>query len=408
LHSAPAKENNKQQYHTKTRLPVVKKILIVDNSSWNIYNFRLPLVKRLKSDGYEVTVATPVDEYIQYLNKTHFNRHIQLKHLSRQGKNPFQDLAFLAELLRIYRKVRPDAVIHFTIKPNIYGSLAARFFKIPAISVMTGLGYTFVHQSGSNRLAPMMMKMAFKKLKKLVVYNRDDKQELIKQKITAEARCVFVPGDGVDTNYYRPMEVKAPRQPFLFLFIGRLLEDKGVREYVAAAKKIRSAHPGTECWIVGDLNFGNPSDITKSQLLEWIENQDIRYFATTKDVRQYIRQCNVLVLPSYREGLPRVILEAMSMGKPIITTDVAGCREAVVHPENGLIVPVRDADSLAEAMLHYRNSPPEELSRIGERNRKRVLELYTVEKSTDAFIHLICEITGSKARKKVAQNTPAK
>ncbi len=272
-------------------------------------------------------------------------------------------------------------------------------------SVLTGLGYTFVHPYGFNRMIPYIMKLAFKKINKLIVYNQDDQQVLTDRKIISEAQCTIAPGDGVDTTYFRPLSSFKNDNSFVFLFIGRLLRDKGIEEYVAAAKNIKREIPATEFWVVGDLNFGNPSDIGRGQLVEWIENQDISYFATTKDIRKYIQQCDVLVLPSYREGLPRVILEAMSMGKPIITSNTAGCREAVLHNENGLLVPLQDAKALTEAMLVYRTLPASDLETIGLKNRKRVMTLYATEKSTDRFVAFVKEILGEKIEKEVVERS---
>lgn len=206
-----------------------KKILIVDNSSWNIYNFRLPLVKKLQLEGYEVIVASPIDEFIHYIHQVISIRHIPLEHLQPRSKNPFRDILLFSNLLLIYRQEKPDVILHFTIKPNLYGSLASRFLKIKSISVVTGLGYTFLHPKGLNRLIPLFYKIALKNIQRLIVYNPDDKNEFITKKILPAEKCLIIPGSGVNTNYFNALPKTEISQKFIFLFIGRLLYDKGLQ-----------------------------------------------------------------------------------------------------------------------------------------------------------------------------------
>ncbi len=369
-----------------------KKILIIDNSSWNIYNFRLGLVKELKAEGYLVQVATPVDEYIHYLNTTHFTKHIPLKQLDRNGKNPIKDVLFFFELFRSIRSERPDLVINFTIKPNIYGSLAARFNGVSTISVITGLGYSFIHQHGLMRIVPILFRLAFKKLKYLIVYNHTDHEELLKRSLIDPTRCKVIMGDGIDTEYFKPISPEPDtieKQPFVFLFIGRLLTDKGIKEYVEAAKKLLKSNKSVECWVLGDLNFGNPADISKTELVDWIDNKYIKYFGTSHDVRPFIENAHALVLPSYREGMSRVILEAMAMGKPIITTEVAGCSETVVEGVNGLKVPARNATALYHAMDKLQSMNRYRLLSMGQKSREMALELFDKRVILKHYLRLI-------------------
>ncbi len=384
-----------------------RKILIIDNSSWNVYNFRLPLVKALVEVGFKVYVATPIDEFIHYLNSTHFTKHIPIKNLDRNGKNPLYDLLFWLELMRMVRREKPDLVINFTIKPNIYGSLAARIYGLPAISVATGLGYTFLHPNGFMRLVPFMYKFAFKRLSKLVLYNHEDFREFIERKLVGQNQCEVILGDGIDMAHFRPIPQATEdieKQPFVFLFIGRLLKDKGVVEYVEAAKRLIQQGCKIECWILGDLNFGNPADILKEQLVEWIDQKYVRYLGTSHDVRPIIAKAHALVLPSYREGMPRVILEAMSMGKPIITTKVAGCDETVVEGHNGYKVPPKDADALFAAMSRMQQMNRYRLMAMGENSRIITHEKFRKEVILEKYISLITSTLGLKQDYQIKRN----
>lgn len=364
-----------------------KKVLFVDNSTWNIYNFRLNLIKRLKSEGYEVIVVAPVDEYIHYLNESYFTKHIPLKFLAPQSKNIFRDLLLIIELFRIFRQEKPDLVLNYTIKPNIFGNFAARLAGVASFSTITGLGYTFLNNSLINRQVLHLYRLAFKKVKKVVFYNQDDRSLMIKKKLLNPDKGVVITGSGVNTNHFRPLPMPASDK-FIFLFIGRLLYDKGLREYVEAAKYLRQISPNMECWIIGELNH-NPAAVPKATLLKWIEDKHIKYFGTAKDVRKYIKQAHAVVLPSYREGIPRSVLEAMAMAKPIVTTEVAGCRETVEDQGNGYLVPVKNPQALAEAMLQLYYKSEEELMVMGAHSRQRALDLFDDKIITTNYLNLI-------------------
>lgn len=349
-------------------------VAIVANTTWNIYNFRLPLIKALKQSGYRVLVIAPVDEYIHYLNDSYFTRHIPIKYLSAQRKNPFSDLLFLFELFSIYRREKPDIVFHYTIKPNIYGSLAARWNGIPSIPTVTGLGYAFLHSNLLNRGARLLYRLALRDVPLAIFHNPTDRDFFVSEGIISRNRGNIIPGSGVNTNYFRPLP-KPKKDKFIFLFIGRLLVDKGIREYVNAARQLKRLAPQAECWIVGQLDSKNSASVGKTKLLQWVANHDIRYFGSTLDVRSYLKQADVLVLPSYREGMPRAVLEAMAMGKPIITTDTAGCRNAI-DEQCGLAIPPRDSQALAEAMENFYHKDSSELENMGRAARQRVLKYY--------------------------------
>lgn len=374
----------------------MKKILLIDNASWSIFNFRLPIIRHLRSSGYQVAVAVPLDEYTSLLNPTDFDEFFPLRFLRRENRNPLLELLFLAELWWLYRRQKPSLGIHFTIKPSLYGSLVARWNRVPAISVLTGLGYVFLHPGGLNRLVPVLMKTAFRRLQHLVVYNEGDRGELLRRDILQPEQCALVPGEGIDTGYFQPQEAGTGDRPFTFLFIGRLLRDKGIMEYLAASGRVVQECPNTCCQVLGEHKFSNPSAVSGGELQQALQESGVCFFGSALDVRPYLRDCDVVVLPSYREGLSRVILEAMSMGKPVITTDVAGCRDLISHGENGLLVPARQPEALLEAMLQFRFASVKELAAIGAVNRRKVLQRYTVEQCNGAFLALVEEALGQE------------
>jgi len=374
------------------------KIAIVANSTWNIYNFRLGLIRELTKVGYRVIVIAPIDEYIHYLGDNYFIKHIAIKRLSPQSKNPLKDVLLCKELYDIYKKEQPDLILHYTIKPNIWGNFAARLANIPTISTLTGLGYTFLHGNFTKYIIRKLYKVALSKSKRLVFHNGDDLQLFEDFNLIPKGRGEVIPGSGVDTNFFSPFP-KSPAKKFIFLFVGRVLYDKGILEFVEAARQIRQVTKNTEYWVVGQLNAENPTAVSKHQLQVWLENKDIRYFGNSNDIRKFLKKADVFVLPSYREGMPRAVLEAMASAKPIITTDTAGCRDTVVEGENGYLVPVKDSISLAEAMLKIYYLDRNELREMGNASRDLVLQNFDEKIIIDRYLSLIQNITEMKVAK---------
>ncbi len=361
--------------NTQDRLSKGRKIALVANSTWNIYNFRLNLIQYLEDHNCEVVVIAPVDEYIRYLNKAHKIKHIPLKGLKRKGKNPFHDIRLTLNLARIYHKEKPDAIIHYTIKPNIYGNLAAKWCNIPSICVVTGLGYTFLHQGISNKISNWLYKLSFRYSQKVAFENSDDKDLFIEMDLASAEKCAVINGCGIDTNFFKP-EKKKSVFARKFLFIGRLLYDKGIVEFVQAAKEVRAIYPEVEFQVLGELDAGNPSALDKDRLLKWVDNKVINYLGTTPDVRTYIQKADVIVLTSYREGLSKVLMEGLAMGKPIITTDTPGCRQTVDHGRNGYLVPVKSVDAVVKACKDLINMTAIDLEIMGQLSRKKAIEVY--------------------------------
>lgn len=362
-------------------------IALVTNSTWNVYNYRLPLLRRLTEAGHRVLVLAPVDEYIHYLNAGSFTKHIPLQFLSPKRRNPFQDLRLMGELYRLYRREQPDLILHFTVKPNIWGNLAARLAGIPSMAVITGLGFPFLHGGLIQRTVARLYKLALHHPDRVIFFNPSDRDHFISRGLADRHKTRIIPGSGVDTEYFQAVPI--PENGPVFLYLGRLLYDKGLREFAAAAEIIQSRHPKAECWIVGELHAQNPAAVREEELLQWMESQSIRYFGAARDVRPYLRRATAVVLPSYREGLSRALLEAMAMARPVITTDVPGCREVVVDGETGYLVPPKNTSRLAAAMERLLDAGPEEQQRLGENGRRRVLEYFDQSLIMDQYLQEI-------------------
>ncbi len=365
------------------------KIAIVANSTWNIYNFRLNVIEILEENNFEVIVIAPVDHYISYLNNFENVRHIPLKTLNRKSTNPINDLSLTRELYKIYKLENPGLVIHYTIKPNIYGGFAARLCGIKYLSTITGLGYTFLHNGLIQSITQRLYKMAFRNSEKVIFENQDDRILFIKENIIRPEEGISIKGCGVNIEHFSPNGYIKNDDKVIYTFIGRLLYDKGIKEFVTAATIVQKKYPNVEFWIVGEVDSENPAAITNDQLLKWMQDGTIRYFGPTDDVRNFIKKSDCIVLPSYREGSSRVVQEGMSMRTPIITTDSPGCREAVEDGKNGFLVPIKDATALSIAMQKFYNLSPEQKKIMGDHGRQKAKNEFDDRKISQQFFDII-------------------
>jgi glycosyltransferase involved in cell wall biosynthesis len=348
-------------------------ILIVANTSWNIYNFRLNVIKHLLANDFKVSVLAPIDEYVRYTDEYRQVNHIGLQHLDRDSTNPLKDAQLFFELYRRYREIKPDLVLHYTVKPNIYGSMAAKLLDIKSVAVVTGLGYPFLHKGFAGSFTRTLYRLSNRWHKKVIFENQDDLALFLEQKLVKANKGVSIKGCGVNTQHFKPDPASETNGLVTFTFIGRLLYDKGIREFVEAAHLVKAKNPEVKFWLIGQIDEGNPSAIRKSDLVDWVKDPDIFYLGSKEDVRPYISQSDCVVLPSYREAIARSLTEAMSMGKPVIGTETAGVREAIDDQENGYLVKVKDAADLARAMNNFIDLPQEQRRLMGEKGRQKAL-----------------------------------
>lgn len=327
------------------------------------------LIKTLRQQGHEVHTIAPNDEYTSRLVEEGCLHH--RVRMDSRGANPIKDSALIFELYSIYKRVRPDIILHFTIKPNVYGTLAASLLKIPVINNVCGLGTVFLKNNLVSVIAMILYKISFRFASKVFFQNADDLNLFIHKKLVPPENVDLVPGSGIDLSKFTPATFKR-NEVFTFLLISRLITDKGILEYINAVKKLRGTGFNARFQILGAMDPLHKRGIKTSVINEWINSQTIEYLGTTDNVRPYIHNADCIVLPSYREGTPRTLLEAASSSKPIIATDVPGCNHVVKHNYNGLLCNLKDADDLADKMKLMAAMEDDRLKKFGENGRSKV------------------------------------
>ena len=366
---------------------VFMRIAIVINKSWNIYNFRMGLVRAFLKLGYEVVAIAPPDEYSQKLVDAGCT-YVPIE-MENKGTNPLQDLLLTQRFYQVYKKVKPDVILQYTIKPNIYGTLAAKMAGIPTINNVSGLGTVFIVQNFVSKVALALYKFAFKFPAKVFFQNHDDKQLFLDHKLISEQITDVLPGSGIDTQKFKPAATFTRNSPFTFLMIARVLYEKGVVEYVEAARLIKANYPEVRVQLLGGIDESGNIGIKRAVFEPWIKEGVIEYLGVSDDVAAHITAADCIVLPSYREGTPKTLLEAAGMGKPIITTNVPGCKETVTDNYNGYLCEVKNASDLADKMLKMYHLSDAELNQMGKASRQLAVdkfdESYVIRKYLDAI-----------------------
>ena len=367
-----------------------KKILININTAWNLFNFRAGLIGELIRLGYEVVAVAPRDEYVSKLELLGC-RFVHLE-MDNQGTSPFRDLLLLWRFWRLLRMEEPDLCLFYTVKPNVYGSLASTFCGIPYINNVAGLGAVFIGGGWLRVFVSTLYKLAFRSTSRVFFQNKDDIQLFLENNLISRQPTAVLPGSGIDLNRFSPVEVGLDvtrNQPFKFLLIARMLKDKGVVEYVNAAQILKESGINAEFCLLGFLDVQNPAAISTEQMKTWTEQGFVKYLGSSDDVREHIAQADCIVLPSYREGTPRSLLEAAAMGKPIVATNVVGCKEVVVDGANGLLCEAKNALDLASKMKEMFLFSDGERKVMGEKGRLKMEqefdELFVIQKYIEAI-----------------------
>ena len=367
-----------------------KRIVLSSNTAFSLYNFRLHLMRALKEKGFEVMAISPEDGKYSEMLKKEFS-FFAVKNLDRKGTNPIKDLKLFFEYFLLFRKLKPDLVINFTIKPNIYGSISAGLFGIPSISVITGLGYVFIREIWLTKLVKLLYWLAFRFNRAVVFLNSEDLNTL--RNISKE-KSFLIESEGIDIKHFDSTLCKETKKDeFTFLFVGRLLTDKGIYELIRAFEKLKKEKPKVKLIIVGSPDEGNPNSVSKGELEKWVKEGLIEWHGFQEDVRPFYCMADCVVLPSYyREGVPRVLLEAMAMEKPIITTDAPGCKNLCVEGVNGFLVKPKDLESLYLAMKKTVEMGQEELRKMGKKGREIVEGRYEISKIVNKYVKIVEEI----------------
>ena len=366
------------------------RIAVVLNTSWNIYNFRKGLINSLMDKGNQVITIAPKDQYTYKLMEIGC-RHIPVKMDSR-GASPIKDFLLILELYWIYKKVKPDVILHYTIKPNIYGTIAASFLGIPVINNVCGLGTIFLKDNIVSRIAIMLYRIAFRFPKKIFFQNEDDKNLFIKRKIVSEQVSDLLPGSGINVNDFSPIKRNIKNNKFTFLLISRLIYDKGILEYIEAIETLKKEGHDVHFQLLGPIDERHKRGIPASTIQEWIEKTQIEYLGTAEDVKSYIERADCIVLPSYREGTPKTLLEAASMAKPIVTTDVPGCNHVVQDGKNGYLCKLKDSNDLALKMKKMLSLEEKSRSKMGIFGREYIKQKFDEKIVIDKYITAINNI----------------
>lgn len=364
------------------------KVIIAANTSWNLVHFRGNLIAALRQRGFHVIAVAPKDAYSQRLTEQ-ADEYLDFDFQSA-SISPAHDARLFLRFVSLLRRVQPALFLSFTVKPNIYGSLAARLLGIAVINNVSGLGTAFIRQGLITRITTALYRHAFKRSATVFFQNEEDRQHFVGAEIVGAARTEVLPGSGVDLERFAPTPLP-PDEPFCFLLVARLLWDKGVREYIEASLLVREHHPSARFQILGPVDVDNRTAVPRAKLNEWVGRGIIEHLGPAEDVRPFMARANCIVLPSYREGLPRSLLEALAMARPIVATDVPGVRHVVDDGVSGLLCEVRSGRSLAAAILSMMALSRDVRAEMGRAGRRRVERDFDIKVVTRRYLRAIDE-----------------
>ncbi len=371
-------------------------IVMGANNSRTIANYRPGLVSALRGAGFRVVVFAGDDDRRASLQD--LGAELRLLPMASRGKSPIADLRAFAAYVRQLSKLRPAAFLGFTIKPNIYGSLAAQGLRIPVINNITGLGAVFARRTPLTRIVTSLYRLALRRSATIFFQNRDDFDLFGRLGLVTSSQAALLPGSGVDLAYFKPRVRRKPSKQFTFLFAARLLWDKGIREYVEAARIVRERFSDVQFQILGIIEQGR-SAVSASQLREWQSEGVIDYLGASNDVRDALSRADCVVLPTYyREGVPRILLEAAAMGIPTIATDAPGCRDAVDDGQTGLLCSPRDVNSLVRAIERMISFPSTKRKAMGMAGRAKVEREFNQDIVHRAYLDALSKVGIEGAR----------
>ena len=367
-------------------------ILITVNAAWNVLNFRRPIVAAMIADGHRVTVLAPRDDSVATLES--FGCRFLHLEMNVNGLNPLQGIKLFGRMRKVFHVEQPDAIFSYTIKNNIFGAIAARSLGIPFIPNVTGLGTAFLSGGFLQYVAEGLYRRAFRNLGVIFFQNDDDRDFFLERKLVTAEQAILLPGSGIDLNHFAATDYAKNKDAPVFLMIARLLRDKGVLEYVAAARKVKSDHPHARFQLLGAVDATNRTAIDAVTVQSWHDEGTIEYLGSTDDVRPFIAASHCVVLPSYREGAPRTLIEAAAMARPLIATDVPGCRSVVEDGTTGLLCEARSSKSLAATCLSFLGLSRNEGFAMGRAGRAKMEVEFDQSLVVEAYRDAICsEIT---------------
>lgn len=366
------------------------KVLISINTSWNIYNFRLGLIKSIQNQGHSVYALAPKDEYVDLIEREGVQCYFI--NLDSQGTNVINDLKLIYSYYLIFKKLKPDIILSYTIKPNIYGNFAAKFLGIPVINNVSGLGTLFIKRNFSTIIGYGLYKLAFFKSNWIFFQNPEDQLIFLNKNLITTKLSSVIPGSGVNLNKFKFNRERNIGKNILF--VGRLIGDKGIYEFIESAKILNVNFPDLIFQIVGELGYENKTAIEEKQLLEWLKLPFVYYLGKVDNMKPIYEASDIMVLPSYREGLSKSLIEACAMSLPVVTTDVPGCRDVVLDRYNGLLCVPRDSYDLADKIsIMVRFSESERLI-MGKNSRKIASEKFDEQIVIQSYLSKINDLVG--------------
>lgn len=346
------------------------KIALVANTSWYLYNFRRNLMSALKAAGYQVIAIGSPDGFEDLLDREGFSQ--RTVNFNQVGVNPLKEARTALALRSLLHEEGIDLVLSWTPKGNIYAALALLGQHKPLIANVSGLGRAFIHKSWVTLVVKRLLKLALSRASIVFFQNSDDCRQFAAHGLVDESRAKLLPGSGVDTLHFQPRDPRAPDGNLRVLMISRLLWSKGIQEYVDAARVLIKDDPSWQFQVLGALDKSENSGVTQEQLQRWLSEGAVDYLGTSNDVREAIAAADCVVLPSYREGLPRSLLEASAMARPVLTTDVPGCRDCVDEGVNGFLFDVQSSDDLVRALREFKQLTISQRLQMGQAGRQKM------------------------------------
>jgi glycosyltransferase involved in cell wall biosynthesis len=373
----------------------MKIVTLSANTSWYLFNFRASTIRRFIRDGYRVVCLSPHDDYSQKLMDVLDVEWLPLA-IDNMGSNPIKDMSLVIRFWRLYRKLKPVAALHFTIKNNVYGTWAASLAGVPAINNVSGLGTAFI-RSG---LVPTIVRLLYKTSQPFAHHvfcqNEEDFAQLVESKLVAPKQLELLPGSGVDLDRFHPSLQERHSGPFRFLYAGRMLADKGLTELIAAVRAINANGVQCSLWLSGFADVENISSISHQQLKKWVEQPGIDWLGPSDSMEKIYGTVDCVVLPSYREGMPRSLLEAGAMGLPVVATDVPGCRNIVEDGVNGLLCEAKNSESLRQSMQKILKMTTAERADMGENGRALISQKFSEHLVVEATMRAVASAAKSK------------
>lgn len=372
--------------------PARGKVVLAINAAWNIANFRSGLVRGLQADGWEVVAMAPADAHVARVQALGC-RLVEMP-MHAGGTNPWHDALLYQRMRAALAAERPQVFLGYTIKPNVWGSLAAQSLGIPVVNNIAGLGTAFIRRNWLTHVARLLYRTALRRSHKVLFQNEDDRRYFVDTGLVDDARTARVPGSGVDLDAFAPvaMPTRAPGAPLRLLYIGRLLRDKGLVELAQATRLLAARGLNIEIALLGFLDVANRTAISRAEVDAWQAEGLLRYLGSVDDVRPHIAEADAVVLPSYREGVPRTLLEAAAMARPLIASDAIGCRDAVDDGINGFLARVRDAGDLATQIGRFAALSDAERRAMGLASRAKVEREFDERFVVDTYRKLLREI----------------